>query len=96
MTTVCAMGVPSFSGRGGGGQDRARGRHFTAIYVSRFRPIQPVGGGGGGGGGAVHLRLIQSVWGGCPLSANSDNEVSALSADSTSGRWMLSWGCACM
>ena len=42
----------------------------------RFRPIQPVRGGGGGGC--------------CPLSADSVNEVSALSADSTSGRWMLS------
>ena len=67
------MGVPSFSGRGGG-QDRARGRHLTAAYMLstfgrfnqggggavRFRPIQPVGGGGGGGGGGC-----------CPLSAGS-------------------------
>ena len=87
-------------GGGGGGQDRARGSHLTAAYTLsafgrfnqwegtvRFRPIQPVGGGGGG----------------CQLSADSVNEVSALSADSISGRWMLSafsqfsqWGCACM
>ena len=49
-------------------------------------------GGGGGGGGAVRFRPIQPVGGGggggcCPFSA-----------DSASGRWMLSafshWGCA--
>ena len=86
------MGVTSFSGRGG--QDRARGRHLTAAntlsafgrgccplsaeVAVRFRPIQPVGGGGGGGG-------VLS------LSANSIDQVSALSADSSSARWRLSY-----
>ena len=49
----------------------------------RFRPIQPVGGGGGGGGGCCRYR------------PNSINQVSALSADSTSGRWAVEahlWG----
>ena len=59
------MGVPSFSG--GGGQDRARGRHLTAANtLSAFGRFNQ-GGGGGGGGGAVRFRPIQPVWGGCPL-----------------------------
>ena len=42
------MGVPSFSGRGGGGQDRARGRHFTAVNtLSAFGRFNQWGGGGG-------------------------------------------------
>ena len=51
------MGTPSFSGRGGGGQNRARGHHLTATnMLSAFS--------GGGGGVAVCFRLIQPVGGG--------------------------------
>ena len=45
-----SMGAPSFSGRGGGGQDRARGRHLTAANtLSAFGKFNQWGGGGGGG-----------------------------------------------
>ena len=59
------MGAPSFSGRGVGSQDRARGRHLTAMnMLSAFSGFnqrgvcclsafgqfnQRLGGGGGGG-----------------------------------------------
>ena len=52
-----SIGAPSFSGRGGGGQDRARGRHLTnANTLSAFWPAW-------GGGGAVRFCSIQSVGG---------------------------------
>ena len=42
--------IPSLHVSGRGGQDRARGRHFTAAnkYAVHIWPIQPVWGGGGG------------------------------------------------
>ena len=47
---------------------------------------------GGGGGGVCAVRFwADSTSGGVSLSANSINQVSALSADSTSGRWRLSY-----
>ena len=56
-------GRPSFSGMGG--QDRARGRHLTAVNTlsRRFRQIQPVGAGGGGGRGAVRFHGRFNQWG---------------------------------
>ena len=57
------MGVPSFSGRGGGGgQDRARGRHLTAANtytLSAFGRFNKFGGGGGGGGVLSAFGTIQ-------------------------------------
>ena len=74
------MGVPSFSGRGGGGQDRARGRHLTAMYtLSAFSRFNQLGGGGGGGVLSAFVRFNQ--WGGgggggcCPLSASGGAHV---------------------
>ena len=65
-------GHPQLFWKGGGGQDRARGRHLTAAYtLSAFGRFNQWG---GGGGGAVHFRPIQPVGGGggggCPLSAD--------------------------
>ena len=79
------MGVPSFSGRGGGGgQDRARGRHLTAAYtLSTFGRFNQWGGGGGGGGGGVLSAFDRfNQWGGC----------CPLSADSTSGGVLSAFG----
>ena len=63
------MGVPSFSGRGGGGHDRARGHHLTAVYTfSAFGRFSQWGGGGGGG----EVGVGGGGGGGCcPLSADS-------------------------
>ena len=44
------MAPPAFL-EGGGGQDRARGRHLTAVNtLSAFGRFNQWGGGGGGGG----------------------------------------------
>ena len=92
---ISIMGVPSFSGRGG--QDRARGRHLTAANtLSAFGRFNLWGGGGGGGGVLSAFGQFNQWEGGgggvLSLSASSINQVSALSADSTSGRWRLSYG----
>ena len=81
----------------GGSQNRAKGRHFTAANtLSAFGRFNQGGGGGGGGGCSLLGRFNQ--WGGggggggggvLSLSASSINQVSTLSADSTSGRWRL-------
>ena len=55
---------PAFleGGRWGWGQNRARGRHLTAMnMLSAFSRFQP--GWGGGGGVAVCFRPIQPAWG---------------------------------
>ena len=81
-------------GVGGGGQNRARGRHLTAVnMLSAFSGFQPGCGGGrcpfsadstsgGERGGAVCFWLIQPARGGgggrCPLSADSTSEVGAV------------------
>ena len=51
---------------GGGGQDRARGRHLTAAYtLSTFGRFNQWGGGGGGGGGGVLSAFGRfNQWGG--------------------------------
>ena len=88
-TTHSNMGVPSFSGRGegGGGGGQDRARGRHLTAAYTLSAFGRFNQWGGGGG----------------LMSDSVNEVSALSADSTSGRWMLSaysqfsqWGCACM
>ena len=68
------MGVPILEGGGGGrwgDQDRARGRHLTAVNtLSALGRFNERGGGGGGGGGGCCSHLADSI-----------SEMSALSAN---------------